>query len=112
MPFAIVQVPDSSHNKTSGIRKGDIIVALNDVNTKYADEVKPALEKFKGQQVEATVLRDGSDISIPLTVSNESKLGLVYSSGATPETLKQKNMIFLNPFQLDYIRQKKKFHLI
>ncbi|WP_445955472.1 RIP metalloprotease RseP [Yeosuana sp.] len=87
MPFAIVQVPDSSHNKTSGIRKGDIIVALNDVNTKYADEVKPALEKFKGQQVEATVLRDGSDISIPLTVSNESKLGLVYSSGATPETL-------------------------
>jgi len=86
-PFAIVQVPDSSQNKTSGIKKGDIIIGLNDYKTKYADQVKVALGQLKGQNVEAKVLRDGNEISIPLTISNDGKLGLVYAAGSTPETL-------------------------
>jgi len=86
-PFAIVEVPDSSQNKASGIRKGDIIVAINSSKTKYADEVKTALERFKGQQVEATVLRDGLNESIQLSISKEGKLGLIYAAGSTPETL-------------------------
>ena len=86
-PFAIVEVPDSSQNKGSGIRKGDIIIALNDYKTKYADEVKLALEQFKGQEVSATVLRDGEQTSFPLNISKDGKLGLVYAAGSTPETL-------------------------
>lgn len=87
-PFAIVEVPDSSQNKTSGIRKGDIIVGLNNYKTKYADEVKVALEKLKGEkQIEATILRDGNETEIPLNINNEGKLGLVYASATTPETL-------------------------
>jgi len=86
-PFAIVEVPDSSQNKASGIRKGDIIVAINNSKTKYADEVKTALEKLKGQEVEATVLRDGHNENIQLNISKEGKLGLIYAAGSTPETL-------------------------
>ena len=86
-PFAIVEVPDSSQNKGSGIRKGDIIIGLNDYKTKYADEVKLALEQLKGQEVSATVLRDGQQTSFPLNISKEGKLGLVYAAGSTPETL-------------------------
>ena len=86
-PFAIVEVPDSSQNKGSGIRKGDIIIALNTYKTKYADEVKLALEQLKGQEVSATVLRDGNEISFPLNISKDGKLGLVYAAGSTPETL-------------------------
>ncbi|MFH6767469.1 RIP metalloprotease RseP [Gaetbulibacter aquiaggeris] len=86
-PFAIVEVPDSSQNKGSGIRKGDIIIGLNDYKTKYADEVKLALEQLKGQEVSATVLRDGNQISFPLNISKDGKLGLVYAAGSTPETL-------------------------
>ncbi len=86
-PFAIVEVPDSSQNIGSGIRKGDIIIGLNDYKTKYADEVKLALEQLKGQEVLATVLRDGKQTSLPLNISKEGKLGLVYAAGSTPETL-------------------------
>ena len=86
-PFAIVEVPDSSQNKNSGIKKGDIIIRLNDYKTKYADEVKSALEKFKGQQVQATILRDRNETILPLNISNEGKLGLIYAAGSTPETL-------------------------
>lgn len=86
-PFAIVEVPDSSQNIGSGIRKGDIIIALNDYKTKYADEVKLALEKFKGEKVSATVLRDKKEVILPLTINKEGKLGLIYAAGSTPETL-------------------------
>ncbi|MFH4963698.1 RIP metalloprotease RseP [Gaetbulibacter sp. M235] len=87
IPFAIVEVPDSSQNKNSGIKKGDIIIGLNDYKTKYADEVKSALEKLKGQQVKATILRDKKETTLPLTINNDGKLGLVYAASSTPETL-------------------------
>ncbi|SFZ89886.1 regulator of sigma E protease [Flaviramulus basaltis] len=86
-PFIVVQVPDTSFNKNSGLKKGDIIFGLNDFETKYADEVKLGLEKFKGQEVAAKVLRDKAEINVPLKISNEGKLGLVYASNSTPETL-------------------------
>tara|TARA_R110000868_G_scaffold97876_3_gene269332 strand:+ start:12235 stop:13581 length:1347 start_codon:yes stop_codon:yes gene_type:complete len=86
-PFVVVQVPDSSQNKASGLKKGDIITAINNTKTKYADQVKSALQIYKNQQVTAHVLRDGNDITIPLTISNDAKLGVVYASGSTPETL-------------------------
>ncbi|MCX7551442.1 RIP metalloprotease RseP [Xanthomarina sp. F2636L] len=87
MPFIIAEVPDSSFNKGSGIQKGDIITAFNGQSTKYIDEVIPALETLKGQDVEATVLRDQEKLQIPLQVSNDGKLSLVYASRATNETL-------------------------
>jgi regulator of sigma E protease len=87
MPFVIAEVPDSSFNKGSGILKGDIITGFNGQETKYIDEVIPALESLKGQQVEATILRDNQTLQIPLTINDEGKLSLVYASGATPETL-------------------------
>ncbi|WP_298237405.1 RIP metalloprotease RseP [uncultured Algibacter sp.] len=87
MPFVVVQVPDTSSNVNSGIKKGDIVLALNDYSTKYIDEVKLGLEKFKGQDVTAKIQRDGNVFSLPLSISGEGKLGLVYAGGSTPETL-------------------------
>ncbi|PQV49402.1 regulator of sigma E protease [Jejuia pallidilutea] len=86
-PFVIVQVPDTSHNATSGLKKGDIIVGINDFKTRYADQVKQALDEFKGQQVTASILRDDAEFSTSLSISNEGKLGLVYAPASTPETL-------------------------
>jgi len=86
-PFIIVQVPDTSFNKGSGIKKGDIIVGLNDYKTKYADEVKVGLEKFKGQSVTAKVVRDGNETTLPLMISDDGKLGLVYAVNSTAKTL-------------------------
>ncbi|TYA52317.1 RIP metalloprotease RseP [Formosa maritima] len=87
MPFVIAEVPDTSFNKGSGIVKGDIITGFNNQETKYIDEVLPALESLKGQQVEATILRDNKRIQMPLEINADGKLGLVYATGATPETL-------------------------
>ncbi|NMH87368.1 RIP metalloprotease RseP [Flavivirga algicola] len=86
-PFVVVQVPDTSYNKSSGIKKGDIILGLNDYETRYIDQVKSGLEKFKGQEVVAKVLRDNAEVTLPLKIDEDGKLGLAYASGSTPETL-------------------------
>ena len=88
MPFAVVKIPDTSFNKNVGIKKGDVIVGLNDIETKYADQVKIALEKFKGEEVEAKVIREGKETIVPLKISDEGKLGLVYS-GITEDNLEK-----------------------
>ena len=88
MPFAVVKIPDTSFNKNVGIKKGDVIIGLNDIETKYADQVKIALEKFKGAEVEAKVIREGKETTVPLKISDEGKLGLVYS-GITEDNLEK-----------------------
>ena len=91
MPFAVVEVPDTSANKNSGLKKGDIIVGLNDYKTKYADQVITGLDKLKGQEVTATVLREGKETTLPLNISSDGKLGLVYAPQSTFATLEALN---------------------
>ncbi|WP_370477249.1 RIP metalloprotease RseP [Tamlana flava] len=86
-PFIIMEVPDTSYNKASGFKKGDILLAVNNHETKYIDEVKEALDGLKGQEVTATVKRDNQNINLPLKINEEGKLGLVYAAASTSETL-------------------------
>ncbi|MBD0831427.1 RIP metalloprotease RseP [Aestuariibaculum sediminum] len=86
-PFVVIQVADTSHNKMSGIKKGDIVVKVNGVATRYADQVKAQIEQYKGQTVTATVLRDQSELELPLKIDQAGKLGLVYAGKSTSETL-------------------------
>ena len=86
-PFVVIQVPDTSYNKASNLKQGDLILGINDYSTKYADEVKTALEKFKGQSVTATIKRDNAEIKVPLKVSDDAKLGIVVAGASTPQTL-------------------------
>jgi regulator of sigma E protease len=86
-PFVVMKVPDTSYNKSSDLKEGDIILGINDYATKYADQVKTALEKFKGQSVSATVKRKDEELKVPLKISNDAKLGIVVAGASTPETL-------------------------
>lgn len=87
MPFIVMQVPDTSYNKNSGLENGDILVKLNDKSTKYSDMVRSTLQEFKGEDVQATVLRDKTEIVLPLKVDDKGELGIYFASGAPRETL-------------------------
>ncbi len=87
MPFVVMQVPDTSFNKTSGLEKGDVIIGLNNTKTKYVDQVLEALKIYKGQDVTAHLLRAGKIVTTPLKISDQGKLGLVYAPVSTTETL-------------------------
>jgi len=76
-PFYVDHVVDSLHNANSGIKKGDIIVGINDKDVKYFDQLSGNLDQFKNQEVTAHVLRDGNTLDIPLKVNNDGKLGII-----------------------------------
>jgi regulator of sigma E protease len=77
IPFVVGKVPDSSHNKAAGLEKGDLFKKIGTQQVKYFDQVSPVLEGYSGQTVEAVVLRDGNEVSLPLKVNEEGKLGIL-----------------------------------
>ncbi len=87
MPFVVMEVPDTSFNKTNGLEKGDVIIGLNNTKTKYVDQVLEELKVFKGQDVIAHVLRKGTEVTLPLKINNQGKLGIAYAPVSTTETL-------------------------
>ena len=90
MPFVIAQIPDTSFNKASGIKVGDIVTAVNNNKTKYIDEVKDALEEYKGQEVAATILRDGKEeVTVPLKINEKGQLNLFFASGVPDSNLEK-----------------------
>jgi len=115
-PFVIVQIPDTSFNKGSTLTEGDIIIGLNDTKTRYADQVIEALNEFKGQTVNAKILRNESELELPLIISDEGKLGLVIATRNTPETLEAlgyykyevKEYGFWESFPVGLVKSKKK----
>ena len=88
-PLMISKVPDSSINKGVNLKDGDILRTFGDKNIKYIDQLKPALNAYKGQEVDVTVLRDEKLITEKLKVSDEANLGIIYYSGAGPQTMEK-----------------------
>jgi regulator of sigma E protease len=75
-PFVVAKVPDTSHNKSAELKKGDVLVAFNNVPVRYFDEVKEKLEPFKGQTIDVEVVRGNEKFTKQLAVSPEGKLGI------------------------------------
>lgn len=75
-PFYIGKVPDSLHNASSGLKKDDIIIGINDKSLKYFDEFESVLNNYKNQKVNAKVLRGKDTINLVLNVDNNAKLGV------------------------------------
>ena len=70
------QVPDSSHNAGAGLEKGDILKRLAGREIAYFDEAIEVLDQHKGEEVGATVMREGRPVDLALKVNADGKLGL------------------------------------
>jgi regulator of sigma E protease len=77
IPFLVGQVPDSSHNANAGLEKGDVLKRLAGTEITYFDEAIGVLEQHRGEEVGATVMREGQPVDLSLKVSEDAKLGLV-----------------------------------
>jgi regulator of sigma E protease len=79
-PFAIGKISDDSPNKNSALQPKDIITGINGKALKYYDEAEEALLKYKNQEVTATILRGTETKEITLKITEEGKLGVLFSS--------------------------------
>ncbi len=74
IPFVVDMIPDTSINASSGLLKGDKIMAINGAATESFFAVTDALKDLSGQKIVVTVARDNEITFVNLNVSKESKI--------------------------------------
>jgi len=80
IPFVVGGFTKNSVAKEAGFEKGDSIIGLNDSSIVFFDAFKAALQQYRGQQVQVTVMRNGERLTIPVTVPENGLLG-IYPNG-------------------------------
>lgn len=79
-PFVIGQISEDSPNTESALETRDILTSINGISIKYYDEAKNILNKYKGQEITATVLRNNSVKEVNLQVTEKGALGVVFTT--------------------------------
>lgn len=73
--FKVDKVVDGFPAKEAGLKKGDIFLGIDGQKFEFYDQFEDYLMANKGQTVQANILRDGQNITIPVIPNKEGKLG-------------------------------------
>jgi len=125
IPFVIGGFGPESKNSESGLLPKDLILAINGTPIKYFDEASAILTTYKNQTVTLAVKRKNEDITVPVNLDENGKIGV--SLGSLPDvdmeklgyyTLETKEYTFAEAIPAgtakgvktltDYIKQLKK----
>lgn len=77
IPFTITNLTDSSPN--SILQPDDRIIGLDSTRTRFVQDALPILKDKAGEEVEATILRDSVQITVPLSVDEDGNIGVYFS---------------------------------
>lgn len=75
IPFIFGKATDTSLNKGTNLKEGDVILGINGNKLKYFDEYRPVLDTLKGQTVTVDVLREGENFQTDLKVDKYGNFG-------------------------------------
>ena len=78
VPYVVKEFAAGSPAEDAGMAKGDALVALNGESLTYFDEYLERIPGLAGQEVTITVDRAGERLDLPVTVSDEGKIGVYY----------------------------------
>ncbi|CAM1334269.1 RIP metalloprotease RseP [Tenacibaculum aestuariivivum] len=76
LPFVIAKIAEDSPNIKSNLKPKDIVTAINGVSTKYFDQAQVELEKNKGKKVNLTIKRGTENLSVPVKITANGKIGV------------------------------------
>jgi regulator of sigma E protease len=77
MPTEVAEVVKASYAESAGLKKGDLVVAVNDIPTPYFHEFQAQLARNKDKEAKFTVLRGLDTVVLKSKVSLEGKLGFL-----------------------------------
>ena len=75
IPTIVSRVEGGSNAEKSGLKKKDIIKAINGIRYTYFDEFKHNLSGYTGEEIVVTVERNGGEMDLNILVSEEGTLG-------------------------------------
>jgi len=76
-PFMVAEIPESSLNKSLGLKDKDVVVSINGESVKYYDEVEAVLKENSGKEISLTVKRGEENKTFTANVSDEGKLEVI-----------------------------------
>ena len=83
IPFVIAQVAEGTPAQTAGFQSNDSIIGINDKHlVAYSDIIKE-LDSLKGETITISFVRNDSTMSLPLTLTEEGKMGVQINPNLT-----------------------------
>ena len=76
IPFIAGSFSEGSIAEESGLKIGDSIVGLNDMDLKYFTEYRDEIQKYKNQDVIIVVKRGADTLNIPMSLGETGLLGV------------------------------------
>jgi regulator of sigma E protease len=84
IPVIVLQVDDTAVAFKNGLRKGDRVISINNINTNFRDEFEQQMEKLhKGELVTVGVNRADSNLTIQTKLPEDAMIG--FSAPVLPE---------------------------
>ena len=74
-PFVVDQVMDNSAAQAGGLREGDAIIGINEIETPYYQDFVKNIKQFKNQDIEVIVLRDSDTVTLAMHLPEEGVIG-------------------------------------
>ena len=74
-PFVVDQVMDNSAAQVGGLREGDAIIGINEIETPYYQDFVKNIKQFKNQDIEVIVLRDRDTVTLAMHLPEEGVIG-------------------------------------
>ena len=75
IPTVVSGFSENSNAKKAGLKKKDILVAINGVSLTYYDEFKDELANYKSEEIIVLVDRGGEELTINVNVNEDGMLG-------------------------------------
>jgi regulator of sigma E protease len=94
-PVIAWEVPDTGAAYKGGLRKNDKIVAIDSSRFEFYDEFQQQMLDKKNKQIALTVQRDGNELTFPIKVDEEGKIGF-FAYGMTYAQMDSMGWVKLN----------------
>ncbi len=75
IPNVVEEIIADMPAKKAGLLKGDSIIQINNINLPYFQDFSEELSTKKGEEIVLTIIRDHSEIEIPVLVDENGKIG-------------------------------------
>lgn len=101
IPFVVSEISKSSPNNST-LKSKDIITSFNGKSVRYADEITPEFDKFKGQTVPVVVKRDNQLVATTIKFNDSAKLGVVYPNRIPLSNIEKLNLYKVNKHEYGF----------
>lgn len=76
VPVIVLTIPDTGNAYKAGLRKGDVILKVDSINTKFYDEFEATMQKRKkGDTVRMVVKRNDSMVNFSTVLAKDGQIG-------------------------------------